>query len=154
MEREKSLGSNIVSFESARARKNEELAKSPEALALAEGEESLIEKWGNDRRVREFFDELREQQGKFGDRAALYTLTAMGGIGAALFGLPEAAQNNLNVLMDSNFSTLAEITTRVLGAGAAVVATLESLQSFSDYFRKGREIQGHSEAGEGRAAIA
>lgn len=115
----------------------ERLDSSEEALDLEEGVAAFTDKWSGDPDLKDYIVSIAEKKNESETKAVLQALIAMGGAGAAMFGI----HDDLSQYMDANTFYLAdEITARIAGVSTMLMAAHASWNNFKDSFKKGEKI--------------
>ena len=115
----------------------ERLDSSEEALDYDEGVCAFLDKWSKDKDFRDRLDELNKDRSAAQGNGILYGLLALGGAGAAMFGI----HDDLAQYMDDNTFWVAEnMTSRMIGAGTLFLSANASWDNFKNSFKMGEKI--------------
>jgi hypothetical protein len=112
------------------------LDSSEEALDLEEGIGAFTDKWSSDPELKEHIAWISEKKDEDETRGVLAALVAMGGAGAAMFGI----HDDLKQYMDANTYDLAEVVARIGGTGTLLMSAQLAWSSFKDSFAKAAKI--------------
>jgi hypothetical protein len=111
---------------------------------LSGDEKQILDRWSHNDKIRKFFDEQRGERDASYDKVLYGSLVAMTGVALAKYGIPDGL-NNTSFITDPTSFAIDELSTKLAGAGVAVMGAIHTVQNFIEAYKKGKEIKGFEE---------